>query len=176
MQTTAFKFFVQFIQHDIGQEWAKRASLRSAFLAHLEHAMIDYAAAQILVYERDDSSVLDGTGKNLYQLAVTHCIKETLQIKVDYVNIAFRDNGLRFPQCLVAAALRTEAEAVVAELTLIDGSQDLVDGLLHYSVYHCRYAKQALLAIFLGYLYPSDGIRTVASVHKGAYQFILVGA
>ena len=91
-------------------------------------------------------------------------IKEALQVKVYYILVAVRDYGLRLSQRIMTATPRTEAEAVPAELFLIDGSQNLVDGLLHHAVYHGRYSQKALLAIVLGYLYPSDGIRTVAAV------------
>ena len=91
-------------------------------------------------------------------------IKEALQVKVYYILVAVRDYGLRLFQRIMTATPRTEAEAVLAELLLIDGSQDLVNGLLNHTVYHGRYSQKPLLAIILGYLYPSDGIRTVAAV------------
>jgi len=49
-------------------------------------------------------------------------IKEALQIQVDYVLVAVRDYGLRLSQRIMTATPRTEAEAVSAELFLIDGS------------------------------------------------------
>ena len=102
-------------------------------------------------------------------------IKEALQVKVYYILVAVRDYGLRLSQRIMTATPRTEAEAVPAELFLIDGSQNLVNGLLHHAVYHGRYSQKALLAIVLGYLYPSDGIRTVAAVHEALYQSVLIG-
>ena len=103
-------------------------------------------------------------------------IKETLQIKVDYIFVTVRDDGFRSLQRIVASTIRAEAEAAAAKLLLIDRSQDLVNGLLNQTVYNCRYAQQSLLAIILGYLYPSDGIRTVAAVHEALYQSVLVGS
>ena len=103
-------------------------------------------------------------------------IKKALQIQVDCVLVAVRYYGLRLFQRIMTATPRTEAEAIPAELFLIDGSQDLVNGLLHHTVYHGRYSPKALFAIILGYLYPSDGVRTVAAVHKGLYQSVLVGS
>ena len=68
------------------------------------------------------------------------------------------------------------AEAVTSwrELSLIDGCQGLVDGLLHQSVNHGGDAQQALLAIVLRYLYSTDWVRTVWAVLQGTYQRILV--
>ena len=47
----------------------------------------------------------------------------------------------------MASSSRTEAVARLGELVLIDGGQYLVDGLLHQTVYYCRYSQQAHLAI-----------------------------
>ena len=49
-------------------------------------------------------------------------IKEALQVKVYYILVAVRDYGLRLFQRIMTATPRTEAEAVPAELFLIDGS------------------------------------------------------
>ena len=57
-------------------------------------------------------------------------IKETLQIKVYYILVAVRDYGLRLSQRITTTTPLTEAEAVLAELFLIEGCQNLVDGLL----------------------------------------------
>ena len=51
----------------------------------------------------------------------------------------------------MASSSRTEAVARLGELVLIDGSQYLADGLLHHTVYYCRYSQQAHLAIVFGY-------------------------
>ena len=73
------------------------------------------------------------------------------------------DIFLRPPQCLVAASMGTEAEAVVAELAFIDGNQYLADGLLDYSVHHRRDTKRTGLAVFLRYFHTEDGIRAVSA-------------
>ena len=75
----------------------------------------------------------------------------------------------------MASSSRTEAVARLGELVLIDGSQYLVDGLLHQTVYYCRYSQQAHLAIVLGYFYPFHWVRTVRTVHQGTDEFILIG-
>ena len=66
----------------------------------------------------------------------------------------------------MASSSRTEAVARLGELVLIDGSQYLVYGLLHQTVYYCRYSQQAHLAIVLGDFYPFDGVRTVRTSIK----------
>ena len=75
----------------------------------------------------------------------------------------------------MASSSRTEAVARLGELVLIDGSQYLVDGLLHQTVYYCRYSQQAHLAVVFGYFYPFHWVRTVRTVHQGTDEFILIG-
>ena len=75
----------------------------------------------------------------------------------------------------MASSSRSEAVARLGELVLIDGSQYLVDGLLHHAVNHGRYAQQALLAVVFGYFYPLDWVRTVRTVHQGTDEFIPIG-
>ena len=70
---------------------------------------------------------------------------------------------------------QTEAIACLGELVLIDGSQYLVYGLLHQTVYYCKYSQQAHLAIVFGYFYPFHWVRTVRAVHQGTDEFILIG-
>ena len=75
----------------------------------------------------------------------------------------------------MASSSRSEAVARLGELVLIDGSQYLVYGLLHQTVYYCRYSQQAHLAIVLGDFYPFHWVRTVRTVHQGMDEFILIG-
>ena len=75
----------------------------------------------------------------------------------------------------MASSSRSEAVARLGELVLIDGSQYLVDGLLHQTVYYCRYSQQAHLAIVLGYFYPFHWVWTVRTVHQGTDEQVLIG-
>ena len=75
----------------------------------------------------------------------------------------------------MASSSQSEAVARLGELVLIDGSQYLVYGLLHQTVYYCRYSQQAQLAIVLGYFYPFHRVWTVRTVHQGPDEFILIG-
>ena len=75
----------------------------------------------------------------------------------------------------MASSSRTEAVARLGELVLIDGSQYLVDGLLHQTVYYCRYSQQAHLAVVFGDFYPFHWVRTVRTVHQGTDEQLLIG-
>ena len=92
---------------------------------------------------------------------MTHGIEEAFQVQIDNVYIAIVYYLLRSPKCIVASSPWAEALTPWRELSLIDGCQGWVDGLLHQSVNHGGDAQQALLAIVLRYLYSTDWVRTV---------------
>ena len=104
---------------------------------------------------------LSRTAEDFYDFAMAHRIEEAFKVKVYYIYVAFADYPLRSSQGVMASSSRTEAVARLGELVLIDGSQYLVYGLLHQTVYYCRYSQQAHLAVVFGYFYPfllgSDG-------------------
>ena len=105
-------------------------------------------------------------------------IRDTTLLKLHtlpYIGVALVDYPLRSTQCIMASSFRTEAVARFGELVLIDGSQYLVYGLLHQTVYNCRYSQQAHLAVVFGYFYPFHWVRTVRTVHQGTNEFIIVG-
>ena len=78
---------------------------------------------------------------------MAHGIEEAFKVKVYHIYVAVVDYPLRSSQCVMASSLRTEAVARLEELVLIDGSQYLIDGLLHQTVHYCRYSQQAHLAV-----------------------------
>lgn len=98
--------------------------------------------------KRYHTSVTYGAGQYPYQHTVVYRVEEAFQVKAHAVFITLGDIFLRSLQGLVAASVRAEAKAVIAELPFIDRTQDLADGLLDYSVHHrsgyqadvsCRY-------------------------------------
>lgn len=91
--------------------------------------------------QADHPTVLDGAAEYLYESAVTDGVEESLKAKVDHIHVAVPYDLLRLPQCIVAATMRLDAIAPTRERGIIDGGQYLVDGLLHQSVYHGRYAQ-----------------------------------
>ena len=74
----------------------------------------------------------------------------------------------------MASSSRSEAVARPGELVLIDGSHYLVDGLLHQTVYYCRYSQQAHLAIVLGDFDPFHWVWTVRTVHMRYVSITIV--
>ena len=102
----------------------------------------------------------------LYQLRVVHVVEELFQVLVDAEAVAIIDDGLRTPKGLVGSSVRTETKAVITELRLVQRLQDLRYVLPDLAVYYGRDAERTLLAVVIGYLYPSDWIRTVLAVQE----------
>ena len=75
----------------------------------------------------------------------------------------------------MSSSFRTKAVARLGKLILIDESQYLVYGLLHQTVYYCRYSQQAHLTIVFGYFSPFYRGWTVRAVPQGTDEFILLG-
>ena len=69
---------------------------------------------------------------------MAHRIKEAFQIEVNHIHVTGIDYFLRSSQGVVASSSRTEAKASRGKLALIDGSQGLIDGLLHHTVDYRR--------------------------------------
>ena len=65
---------------------------------------------------------------------MAHRVEEAFQIKVNYIHVAGVYYFLCSSQGIMASSSRTEAEASRGELAFIDGSQGLVNGLLHHTV------------------------------------------
>ena len=63
-------------------------------------------------------------------------IKEALEVKVYYVCVACIDYLLSSSYRIMSASSRTEAVTSPGELFLIDRAKNLVNGLLHQTVYH----------------------------------------
>lgn len=51
-QASSFEFLVEFVQHDIAQQWTEGATLRRTFFRWLQYPVYHYTAAEILVYQR----------------------------------------------------------------------------------------------------------------------------
>lgn len=105
---------------------------------------------------------------------MVYSVEEAFKVKGHAIFVTLGDIFLRPLQCLVAASMRTEAIAVVAELTFINGTQYLADGLLDYPVHHRRDTKRTGLAVLLRDFYTEDGIRAVFARFQGFHEFIFV--
>ena len=92
------------------------------------------------MYKADNSVVFYRTAEDFNELAMAHGAEEAF--KVYYIYVTLVDYPLRSTKCVMASSSRTEAVACLRELVLIDGSQYLVYGLLHQTVYNCRYLKK----------------------------------
>ena len=123
--TTPRQFLVQFVEHDITQQWTQGTALRHTFLRFFVLTCNQYASIQVFVDKRDHPPVLYRPADYLYQFRVVHIVKELLQVQVNAEAVAIIDDGLRASQGLVGASMRTEAKTVITELRFVQRLQDL---------------------------------------------------
>ena len=162
------QFLVELVQHDVAQEGAQRSSLRHALFALLEYASADDSDVQVFVDERDKSAVFHGSEEDFDEFALADVVKEFLQVHVNNVDIAVIGVCLALPQGVMGSALRTESEAAFRELRLVDGHEDLGDGLLYHAVNDGRDSQLAEFSLFFfGDFYPADGVRLMIPTHDG---------
>ena len=88
------------------------------------------------MYQADNSAIFYSTAEDFYEFAMIHGINEALEVKVYYVCVACVDYLLDSSYRIMAASSRAEAIASPGELFLIYRTQNLVNGLLHQTVYH----------------------------------------
>ena len=127
------------------------------------------------MYKTDHSAVFYRTAEDFYEFAMAYSVEEAFKVKVYYIYVTLADYPLRSTKCVMTSSSRSEAVARLGALVLIDGSQYLVAGLLHQTVYYCRYSQQAQLAIVLGYFDPVRRVWTVRTVYQGTDEQVLIG-
>ena len=148
--------------------------MRCSLFARFVFAAVHNPCVEIAVDERDDCIVLDCSLQYLYQFGVIDRVKEAFEVYVNCIVVASFQYLRRRYQCPLATSLGTEAVAPIAELTLIDGTEHLGYRLLKHAVYHSGYSQLAFASVVLGYLYPTDGIRTVCPLANTLFQFLSV--
>ena len=88
------------------------------------------------MYQTDNSAVFNSTAENFYEVAMVHGIEDASKVKVYNVRVACIDYLLGPSHRDMTTSSRTEAITSPGELFLIYRTQNLVNGLLHQTVYH----------------------------------------
>ncbi len=108
---TTLKFAIQFIQHEIREQ----PPLRGAFPAGLKQPVVQHTGRQIASDKPKHPPVLDARRHSGHEFVVIDSVEKFRQVDIDNKLIAFSDIGLRLRHCLLGAAARPEAVAVLAE-------------------------------------------------------------
>ncbi len=109
------QFFIQVVQHQVGEQWRQWTALRGAFLRRFPLGVEHDATFQIPVDELKDPAILGSSFDFVHQLIVIDAVKELLQVHVDHPFIAVVDVFLRLGYRLVGRALGPKAIAAMGE-------------------------------------------------------------
>ena len=93
--SAALQLAVEFIEHEVTQQWRKRSSLRSSFHAGADQSVLHHPGIEECPDELQQPLVLDALGDLAHQFVVIDSIKELFQIEIDHPSVALRDVLLR---------------------------------------------------------------------------------
>src|SRR5574344_1058546 len=135
--------------------------LRILRMQHPVSASHHYSCIQIFVNKGYYPTVFYRSAQYLYQFAVVYCVEELLQVKVYNIFVTFTYIFLHFAQSIMRPTMRAKATAPITARSVVDRYKYLAYGVLDYSVHYGWNTELTFLAIVLGYLYPTDWIRTI---------------
>src|SRR5271157_1267358 len=92
---TSLELSVEFVEHEVRQQWRKWASLGSAFHAWADQSVLHHPGIQECPNEFQQPLVFDSLGDLPHQLVVMDSIKELLQVEINHPAVAFCDVLLR---------------------------------------------------------------------------------
>src|SRR5271163_1951827 len=103
---------VEFVEHEVTEQWRKRSSLRSSFHARADQPILHHPGIQKGPDELQQPLVLDALGNLAHQFVVIDSIEEFFQIEVDHPSVALRDVLLRLSHGVMRRPPRSEPIAV----------------------------------------------------------------
>src|SRR5271169_1442860 len=91
----ALQLPVEFVEHEVAEQWRKWTSLRSPFHTRADQPILHHPSIQERPDEFQQPLVLDPVGDLTHQFVVIDSIEKLLQIKVNAPAVAFGDILLR---------------------------------------------------------------------------------
>jgi Sulfatase-modifying factor enzyme 1 len=127
---------VEFVEHEVTEQWRKRTPLRSSFHARADQSVLHHPGIQECPDELQQPLVLDALGNLAHQFVVIDSIKEFFQIEIDHPSVALRDVLLRLSHGMMRRPTRSEPIAVLGERRIPLPLQNLHYRLLDKAVQH----------------------------------------
>src|SRR5207247_441386 len=160
------KLAIQFIQHEIREQWREWTALRGPFPAFFEQPAIEHSGGQVSPDQPENPPVRDPRCHRGHQPVVVDPVEEFGQVDVHDKPVAFDDAGLRLRHRLMGGTARPEAVAVLAECRVPLRLKPLQDRLLDHAIDHGWNAEVARPAGRLRDLYPTHRLRLVAPLEQ----------
>ena len=121
---------VEFVEHEVTEQWRKRSSLRSSFHARADQSILHHPGIEERPDELQQPLVLDALGDLAHQFVVIDSIEELFQIEINHPAVACSDILLRLSHGLMRRPTRSEPIAVLGERRIPSPLQDLHHRLL----------------------------------------------
>src|SRR5258705_2169830 len=99
--SAALQLPVEHIEHEVTQQWRKRASLRSPFHAWADQPVLHHPGIQECPDEFQQPLVLDTLGDLAHQFVVIDSIEEFFQVEINHPAVALRNILLRLSHGLM---------------------------------------------------------------------------
>src|ERR1022692_3429803 len=162
----ALQLPVEFVEHEVTEQWRKWTSLRSPFHARADQPVLHHPGIQECPDELQQPLVLDPLGDLAHQFVVVDSIEEFLQIKINAPAVTFGDILLRLFHRLLGLPARPEPVAVIGKRPVPPPLQNLHHRLLDESIQHRWNAKLSHPSVRLGDFYPPHRFRLVSSTQQ----------
>src|SRR4029077_1942090 len=113
--SSALQLPVQFVEHEVAEQWRKWTSLRSSLHARTDQPVLHHPGIQECPDELQQPLVLDTFGDLTHQFIVIDSIEEFLQIKINAPAVALGDILLRLCHRLMSRPSRPKPIAVIGK-------------------------------------------------------------
>src|SRR6185312_10005854 len=164
--STALQLAVEFIEHEVTQQWRKRSSLRSSFHAGADQSVLHHPGIEECPDELQQPLVLDALGDLAHQFVVIDSIKELFQIEIDHPSVTLRDVLLRLSHSVMRRSTRSKPVAVLGERRVPSLLQHLHHRLLDEAIQRGGDAKLSHPSIRLRDFHPPHRFRFVGPVQQ----------
>src|SRR5215207_8751905 len=106
---------VEFVEHEVTEQWRKRSSLRSPFHARADQPVLHHPGIEECPDELQQPLVLDAFGDLAHQFVMIDSIEELFQIEINHPAVACSDILLRLSHGVMCRSARSEPIAVLGK-------------------------------------------------------------
>src|SRR2546422_1461946 len=162
----ALQLTVEFVEHEVGQQWRKWTSLWSAFHTGADQSVLHHPGVQKCPDEFQQPLVFDSFGDLTHQFVVIDSVEKLFEVEINHPVVACGDVLLRLSYRLMCRSSRSKTIAVVGERRVPLPLQHLHHRLLDQSIQHRRDAKLSHPAVRLGDFHPPHRFRLVGPAQQ----------
>ena len=158
-----FQFLVQFVEHQIAQQWGERAALRSALLGRTDQPIFHHPGAKECPDELEHALVGHPFGHASHQAVLIDSVEKFLEVDVNHHVVAVGDVLLCLGHGLMSGASRTESVAVLGKRRVPLLLEYLQQRLLDQAIDDAWHAEPSDAAGRFRDVDPFDRLRCVGS-------------